>query len=105
MNTAVTKPLHPIPAMPQSPSRVVAALSYLKPTSEVPCSYAYEPPPGIPWENSEYELQQVLIADARSAAHSQSINHEGFELWDAPTIVKDFLDEDAVRTIYYREAS
>lgn len=105
MNTATMKPMHPIPAMHQSPSRVVAALSYLKPTSETPCSYTYEPPSGIPWENSEYELQQISIADARSAAHSSSINREGFELWDAPTTVKDFLDEDAVRTIYYREAS
>jgi hypothetical protein len=105
MNIAVTNPLHPIPAMPQSPSTVLAALSYLKPTSELPFSYAYEPPPGIPWESSEYELQHMLIADARSAAHSSTIDREGFELWDAPTTVKDFLDEDAVRTIYYREAS
>ncbi|MDI1269429.1 MAG: CmcJ/NvfI family oxidoreductase [Polaromonas sp.] len=105
MNTATTKPVYPSSVMPHSPSRVVAALSYLKSTSETPCSYAYEPPPGIPWENSEYELQQIPIVDARSAAHSSSINHEGFELWDAPTTVKDFLDEDAVRTIYYREAS
>jgi hypothetical protein len=105
MNTVTTKPLHPSPAMPQSPSQVVAALSYLKPTSQAPCSYAYEPPPGIPWENAEYELKQMPIADARRAAHGSSIDREGFELWDAPTTVKDFLDEDAVRTIYYREAS
>lgn len=104
MNIAVTKPLHPIPTMPRSTPSILAALSYLKRSAELPCSYAYEPPPGIPWENSEYELQQMLIADARSATHSSSIDMQGFELWDAPTIVKDFLDEDAVRTIYYREA-
>ena len=105
MNITTTKPLHPSPAMPQRPSKVVATLSYLKATSETPCSYAYEPPPGVPWENSEYESQQIPIADARCAAQSSSINREGFELWDAPTTVKNFLDEDAVRTIYYREAS
>ncbi len=105
MNTAVVKHLHPIPAMPESRPSVLAALSYLQPTSGLPCSYAYEPPPGIPWENSQYALQQMHIADARSTAHGSSIDREGFELWDAPTLVKDFLDDDAVRTIYYREAA
>jgi hypothetical protein len=105
MITAATTFLRPNPDMPRSPPTVLAALSYLKPTTEVPCSYAYEPPPGTPWENSEYLLQEMPIADARRAEHSPGVDREGFELRDAPTVVKDFLDEDAVRTIYYREAS
>jgi hypothetical protein len=30
---------------------------------------------------------------------------EGFELWDAPTTVADFTDEDAIRNRYYAEAA
>jgi hypothetical protein len=84
---------------------IVAGLSYLKPTTERPYSYAYEPPSGVPWENCEYELRWMPIADARSARDDLSIDREGFELRDSPTAVKDFFDEEAVRTIYYAEAA
>lgn len=108
MNTLIEQSLHPS-AIGRSSSEdrpsVVAGLSYLKPTAERPCSYAYEPPPGVPWENCEYELHKMHIEDARSVPDRTSIDREGFELWDAPSAVTDFLDENAVRTTYYREAS
>jgi hypothetical protein len=44
------------------------------------------------------------IADTRSLAEGTSIDREGFELWHAPSAVKDFFDEDAVRSVYYAEA-
>ena len=84
---------------------VVADLSYLKPTAERAISYAYEPPQGQPWENCEYELRPTPIVDARGARHDLSIDAEGFELRDAPTMVHDFLDEGAVKTLYYAEAA
>ncbi|MDO8775129.1 MAG: CmcJ/NvfI family oxidoreductase [Burkholderiaceae bacterium] len=83
----------------------VAGLSYLKPTADTPYSYTYAPPQGTPWENCEYELRETHIADARDMPHRSSIDREGFELWDAPSAVKDFLDTDAVTTTYYHEAS
>jgi hypothetical protein len=46
----------------------------------------------------------MQIVDARSGV-GHCVDIEGFELRDAPTAVKDFLDEDAVRTVYYREAA
>lgn len=84
---------------------IIAGLNYLKPTGESPCSYAYQPPTGIPWENCEYELRQMPIADARKALGLTSIDVEGFELRDAPSAVKNFLDEDAVTTVFYPEAA
>ncbi|WP_298210611.1 CmcJ/NvfI family oxidoreductase [Acidovorax sp.] len=105
MNTTTAQSLQPSTFGSQYHPAVVAGLGYLMPTQELPCSYAYEPPPGIPWENCEYELRQMVIADARGAVERTSIDREGFELWDAPTAVSDFLDEEAVKTIYYREAS
>lgn len=82
-----------------------AGLNYLKPTTERPYSYVCEPPPGMPWENCEYDLHQTLIADARQASERPCLEREGFALWDAPTTVTDFLDQEAVKAIYYREAA
>lgn len=84
---------------------IVCGLNYLVPTKERPCSYAYEPPPGIPWESCPYELRPMAIADARDSVQRPSIDVEGFELRDAPTMVRDFLDEEEVRTTYYEESA
>ncbi|SDH94636.1 hypothetical protein SAMN05216466_11539 [Paraburkholderia phenazinium] len=84
---------------------IVASLSYLAPTHKRPVSYTYDPPPGVPRENCAYDSHNMPIADARGLREGTSIDREGFELWDAPSTVKDFFDEEAVRTIYYPEAS
>jgi hypothetical protein len=105
MNTAPAQHPNSSPAMPQCRATVNAGLNYLVPTQERPCSYAYEPPPGVPWENCEYELRQMAIADARGAAERPSIDREGFDLWDAPSAVRDFLDQEEVRATYYRECA
>ena len=84
---------------------VQAPLSYLLPTTQRPRSYACEPPPGEPWENCAYEARAVPIADMRHACMPPHIDREGFELWAAPTAVRDFSDEAAIRTVYYREAA
>ncbi len=49
-------------------------------------------------------MSPVWITDARAMA-SSSIQVEGFELWDAPTTMADFADEDAIRNRYYSEAA
>ena len=100
-----TRP-QPAPAALSNDSRqVVADLSYLLPTDQRPYSYACEPPPGVPWENCAFELRPMPITDARSAAQRPSLDREGFMLFDACTAVKDFRDEEAIKAIYYREAS
>lgn len=106
MDTTIrTRRLHPSATTPFSDHAVVASLSYLTPTLERPCSYTYEPPPGVPWENCPYEPRQMAIADARAATEPASIDREGFALWDAPTEVRDFLDDEEVKATYYHEAS
>jgi len=84
---------------------VEAGLSYLAPTAERPYNYMYEPPAGIARQNCEYQLRPVWIGDARAMASPPSIHDEGFELWDAPTSVVDFDDEDAIQARYYGEAA
>jgi hypothetical protein len=94
----------PSPVVPKVPS-VTAGLGYLSPTTERPYNYMYEPPVGMARQNCEYLMTSVQIADARVKASRPSIQLEGFELWDAPTSMVDFRDEDAIRDCYYAEAA
>jgi hypothetical protein len=91
------------PTIPRLPG-VTAALAYLAPTTERPHNYMYEPPAGTAQENCKYRVSPVWIEDARAMA-SPSIHAEGFELWDAPSAVTDFTDQDAIRSGYYAEAA
>ena len=45
----------------------------------------------------------VPVADARPLRASLSLDGSGFELVDQPTRVKDFLDPDELRAVYYPE--
>ncbi|MCB1928618.1 MAG: hypothetical protein KDH17_11360 [Rhodocyclaceae bacterium] len=105
MNANTARALRRSPANPTGGLPVVAGLNYLVPTGERPFSYACEPPAGAPWESGRYELRQMAIADARSGAPSPAIDVEGFELWEAPTVVRDFFDPEEVRATYYAEAT
>lgn len=96
-NAAVAKPSMSLP--------LVAGLNYIVPSGYKPFSYTFEPPADTPWESCPYELRQMAIEDARRRSARPSIDVEGFELWDAPSSVGNFLDEEEVRKTYYRECS
>jgi hypothetical protein len=82
---------------------IKAELSYLKPTSERPYNYMYEPASGIAQQNCEYEARMMQLTDARRSAARPSVHGEGFELREAPSIVRDFRDDEAVISTYYNE--
>jgi hypothetical protein len=86
-------------------SSVIAALGYLKPGSERPYDYACEPPAGVPWHNYDIDARPARIVDAREHYALPSIHGAGFTLEHAPSAVRDFYDEDAVRRVYYAEAA
>jgi hypothetical protein len=65
----------------------------------------YEPQDGSPQHNCNYELHTVRITDARALNATQSIHAQGFELWDAPSEVRNFRDDGEVRRIYYPECA
>jgi len=65
----------------------------------------YEPPVVVPRENFEFDVRRVLIADARGSLSRPSIHREGFELWDAPSCITDFRDEEAIARYYYQECA
>ncbi|MBE7367171.1 CmcJ/NvfI family oxidoreductase [Ramlibacter pallidus] len=84
---------------------VHAALSYVVRSASVPRSYTYPPPAGEPWESADFDRRTVRIADGRRHPGATSVHREGFELWDAPSAVSDFLDHDAVTGTYYAECA
>jgi hypothetical protein len=82
---------------------VRASLNYLTPTSEKPVSYAYEPPPGVPWSTVETEAREVTIRDLRRAGDDLALDSAGLQLLVHQTAVKNFWDEDEVLRVYYPE--
>ncbi len=93
-----------LPIAMQNSNYVLAPMSYILPDGQRPVSYTFEPPPGTLWENATYDLREVAIHDARQAEQEPQLEREGFELWDAPTSVKNFMDHEEVRSDYYQEA-
>ena len=84
---------------------VVAPLGYMTPGDGRPYDYAYPPPDAGPWHNYEADPRPVRLADARGVTTRPSLAREGFELRETPTQVADFRDEEAIRSVYYREAA
>ena len=92
------------PSAPHIPS-VLAGISYVAPGDEPLYNYMYEPLDGSPQHNCKYEVRTVRITDARGLSDAPSVHAAGFELWDAPSEVVNFRDEDEVRNVYYEECA
>ena len=84
-------------------SSLHTGLCYVAPSSERLYNCMYEPPDGSPQDNCKYEAHTVRITDARSLSAAPSIHREGFELWNAPSEVVDFRNDEEVRKIYSEE--
>lgn len=82
---------------------VDAELEYLCPSSARPFNYMYPPPAGTAWQNCDYRRMTQSIRDARGYAGQPSIEAAGFELWHAPSAVRDFFDNEEVLKVYYPE--
>lgn len=83
---------------------VEAVLNYLVPTAEKPYRYTYEPPAGVPLDNTIYAPHQFPIRDARQVAARVSLDEEGFALVSHRSAVRNFHDEEEIRNVYYPEA-
>jgi hypothetical protein len=85
-------------------SFVTAELNYLTPTTQRPRTFTFEPPPGEPQSTVVPEPHAVPIYDARSIVDSISLDREGFALVRQRSAVRDFYNDDEVRSTYYPEA-
>jgi hypothetical protein len=93
----IDKPTHDLP-------HVEADLHYLSPMPERPRNYTFDPPLGVPRSNTVHETHRVSIHSVRGNKPEVSLDREGFELTRHSSTVRDFYDDDEVRTVYYPEA-
>ena len=82
---------------------VNGSLNYLEPTSEKPVYYAYEPPAGTPRSTGTFVAHTVPIRNAREVVDHLSLDRQGFQLTHQESAVRDFYDQDEVKSIYYPE--
>lgn len=80
--------------------RVLARMPFVDPEGGPPVKYFEHPERNT----GRYIPVEVPVINGRSAP-ATSLAREGFELLQAPSAVRDFYDEDAVRGTYYAEAS
>lgn len=59
----------------------------------------HQPRGGMRWDGSTFAAREICIEDARYRSVRTSVHREGFELWDAPTILCNFADSDAMRSL------
>ena len=82
---------------------VVAPLNFLVPMAEKPVAYNYDPPPGVPQRTGSNEDHRVTIRDARPLIGQLSLDKEGFVLLHHQTAVKNFYNEEEIKSVYYPE--
>ncbi|HTY56141.1 MAG TPA: CmcJ/NvfI family oxidoreductase [Candidatus Binataceae bacterium] len=88
---------------PKNLNHVEAGLSYLDTMAEKPSIYLYEPPPGVPVRSGHSTRHTMTIYDLRGMAEPASLDVEGFTLVHRGTAVKDFYDDQEVKSVYYPE--
>jgi len=79
---------------------VVAPLNFLVPMAEKPVAYNYTPPPGVPVRTGKSEEHRVAIRDARPLIGQLSLDKEGFVLLHHQSAVRNFYDEDEIKSVY-----
>jgi hypothetical protein len=68
-----------------------------------PVTYTFAPPPGVPARSGLPDPRRVEIHDGRRLLGAPSLDVEGFRLVRQATRVKNFYDDEEVRTTYYAE--
>ncbi len=82
---------------------VEAALNYLVETGTKPVTYSTDRGSRASKHTGKYEERTVIIRDGRPLRDRFSLEREGFILINHESRVKDFYDEDEVRSVYYPE--
>jgi hypothetical protein len=83
---------------------VQGELTYLAPMAERPRTYTYDPGPGIPRSNLQFDTHKLPIHDMRPVAQAVSLEREGFALIEHHSAARDLYDEAELRNVYYPEA-
>ena len=87
----------------ESGNSVQASLNYLVDTGEKPVTHTTNPGTTPEQRTGKYEQRTVTIQDGRPLIDQFSLEREGFVFVNHETKVKDFYNEDELRTVYYPE--
>jgi len=89
-----------------APHDVHTTLNYFASTAngEPPYNFTYSPPPdGLPRTNITTEAINTVVHDVRGKEDTVSLETSGFEFVRHVSEEKEFVDEEAIRTGYYKE--
>ena len=86
-----------------STDSIKASLNYLVDTGEKPVTYTAKPGSSPEQRSGRYEGHTVTIQDGRPMIDDFSLEREGFVFVNHETKVKDFYNEDELRSVYYPE--
>ena len=84
-------------------SAIRASLNYIVDTGVKPVNETYGPGGLLRIQSARFERCEVPIVDGRPMRESFGLDSSGFELVDHPTAVKNFLDADELKSVYYPE--
>ena len=87
----------------ESTDSIKASLNYLVATGEKPVTYSAKPGSTPEQRVGRYEAHTVTIQDGRPMIDRFSLDREGFVFIKHETKVKDFYNEDELRSVYYPE--
>jgi hypothetical protein len=88
----------------QSPQSIEALLNYLVYTGEKPASYGgISSSAAIEKRKGTYKEYRATIYNGRTIADQLSLEHEGFIFITHETMMRDFYNEQEIRSVYYRE--
>ncbi len=90
-------------ARPPLAAWVDAPVNYLADLSIKPVTYNPPHGTGVPRRDGNYRDFTMRIHDARSIARDLSLDRQAFILTHHDTAVRDFYDEEEVRTKYHAE--
>ncbi|KAI9443156.1 hypothetical protein H4582DRAFT_1163540 [Lactarius indigo] len=89
-----------------APNDVHTSLNYFASTAngEPPYNFTYSPPPdGLPQSNIITEAINTVVHDVRGKEDTVSLETTGFEFVQHVSEEKNFVDEEAIQTRYYKE--
>ena len=91
-------------AVLSTPHDIQTTLNYYSPIGdEAPYNYVYEPPEGIPRSNVGTDPHPAVINDVRGKEDTVGLDKTGFQFVKHVSEEKDFLDEELIKTRYYKE--
>ncbi|KAF8555715.1 hypothetical protein OG21DRAFT_1460557 [Imleria badia] len=87
-----------------APRDVQTTLNYHAPLdTQPPYNYVDEPPAGVPRSNVGEDTRPVVVHDARGKGDTLGLDVSGFQFVHYPSVEKDFVDEDKIKSVYYAE--